>query len=124
MTLFRSLLTAFGVVLTCGPPGSSLGLAAGYFGGQVDLGISFIISVRLSMPVVLVALAVVAIVGGSLTIVIVVLGLLLWDRFAVVMRGAVMQVRSQDYVVSARAAGCSTAHIVLFEVLPQVPGPL
>src|SRR3546814_12150708 len=40
------------------------------------------------------------------------------------MRGAVMQVRSQDYVVSARAAGCSTAHIVLFEVLPNVTGPL
>src|SRR3546814_12185205 len=76
------------------------------------------------MPVVLVALAVVAIVGGSLTIVIVVLGLLLWDRFAVVMRGAVMHVRSQDYVVSARAAGCSTAHIVLFAMLPIVPGQL
>src|SRR3546814_18420252 len=104
--------TLFRPVLIGGTLGSERVIAAGYFGGKVDLVISFIISVRLSMPVVLVALAVVAIVGGSLTIVIVVLGLLLWDRFAVVMRGAVMQVRSQDYVVSARAAGCSTAHIV------------
>src|SRR3546814_15559468 len=64
-----ALITAFGVVLIAGTLGSALGIAAGYFGGKVDLVISFIISVRLSMPVVLVALAVVAIVGGSLTIV-------------------------------------------------------
>src|SRR3546814_16158039 len=95
-----ALITAFGVVLIAGTLGSALGIAAGYFGGKVDLVISFIISVRLSMPVVLVALSVVAIVGGSLPLVLVVLGLLLCDSFAVVMRGAVMPVRSQAYVVS------------------------
>jgi peptide/nickel transport system permease protein len=119
-----ALIIAFGVVLIAGTLGTALGIAAGYFGGKVDMVISFLISVRLSMPVVLVALAVVAIIGGSLTIVIVVLGCLLWDRFAVVMRGAVMQVRSQDYVVSARAAGCSTWHVITSEVLPNVTGPL
>jgi peptide/nickel transport system permease protein len=119
-----ALIIAFGVVVIAGTLGSALGVAAGYFGGKVDMVISFLISVRLSMPVVLVALAVVAIIGGSLTIVIMVLGCLLWDRFAVVMRGAVMQVRSQDYVVSARAAGCSTWHVVVSEVLPNVTGPL
>src|SRR3546814_10583441 len=69
-----ALITAVGVVLIAGTLGSALGIAAGYFGDKVDLVISFIISVRLSMPVVLVALAVVAIVGGSLTIVIVEIG--------------------------------------------------
>src|SRR5690606_12231857 len=55
-----ALITAFGVVLIAGTLGSALGIAAGYFGGKVDMVISFLISVRLSMPVVLVALAVVA----------------------------------------------------------------
>lgn len=119
-----ALLTAFGVVLIAGTIGSALGIAAGYFGGKVDIIISFLISVRLSMPVVLVALAVVAMVGGSLTVVIWVLGLLLWDRFAVVMRSATMQVRSLEYVVGARAAGCSTARIVFSEILPNVTGSL
>ncbi len=67
---------------------------------------------RLSLPVILVALAVVALVGSSLWLVILVLGLLKWDRFAVVMRSATQQVRSLDYVTAARAIGCSTPRIV------------
>ena len=88
--------------------GTSLGVAAGYFGGRVDMVVNFIITTRLSMPVVLVALAVVSIVGNSLVIVIWVLGLLIWDRFAVVMRSTTQQVRNLDYVAAAQAVGCST----------------
>jgi peptide/nickel transport system permease protein len=76
--------------------------------------------VRLAMPLILVALAVVAMVGGSLWIVILVLGLLKWDRFAVVMRAATQQVRSLDYVAAAEATGASTARIIAGEVLPNV----
>ena len=72
------------------------------------------------MPVILVALAVVALLGGSLLVVILVLGLLKWDRFAVVMRSATQQMRSLDYVAAAEAAGASTARIVLREVLPNI----
>jgi peptide/nickel transport system permease protein len=71
--------------------------------------------VRLSMPVVLIALAVVSLIGGSLVVVITVLGLLLWDRYAVVLRSATMQVRSLDFVVAAQAVGASTPRIVLTE---------
>jgi peptide/nickel transport system permease protein len=81
--------------------------------------ITFLITTRLSMPVVLVALAVVALVGGSLAVVISVLGLLLWDRFAVVMRSATMQVRALDYVAAAQAIGCSTTRIVITEIMPN-----
>jgi peptide/nickel transport system permease protein len=56
--------------------------------------------------------------------VILVLGLLKWDRFAVVMRSATMQVRGLDYVLAARATGCSTARIVLGELLPNVADAL
>jgi peptide/nickel transport system permease protein len=72
------------------------------------------------MPVVLVALAVVSLVGSSLSMVIWVLGLLIWDRFAVVMRSATMQVRGLDFVASARALGCSTPRILLTEIMPNI----
>jgi len=82
--------------------------------------VSFLITTRLSLPVVMVALAVVAVLGGSLQVVVLVLGLLLWDRFAVVMRSATMQVRGREYVTAARAIGCSVPRILWSEVLPNV----
>jgi peptide/nickel transport system permease protein len=115
-----SLLIGIAVMIISGLIGSALGLAAGYFGGRVDMAVTFIITVRLAMPLILVALAVVAMVGGSLWIVILVLGLLKWDRFAVVMRAATQQVRSLDYVTAAEATGASTPRIIAGEVLPNV----
>jgi peptide/nickel transport system permease protein len=115
-----SLLIGVSVVLISGIIGTTLGLMAGYFGGKTDLLVTFLVTTRLSMPVILVALAVVAMIGGSLRIVILVLGLLKWDRFAVVMRSATQQVRSLDYVAAAEAAGASTTRIILREVLPNI----
>lgn len=115
-----SLLIGIGAALISGIIGTIMGVMAGYFGGRVDMIVTFMITVRLSMPVVLVALAVVAIVGGSLQVVITVLGLLLWDRFAVVMRSSTLQIRSMDYVAAARAVGCSTSRILVTEVMPNV----
>ncbi len=115
-----SLLIGIGAALISGLIGTLLGVAAGYFGGRVDMVVTFLITVRLSMPVVLVALAVVAIVGGSLQVVIMVLGLLLWDRFAVVMRSSTLQIRSMDYVAAAQAVGCSTTRVLMTEIMPNV----
>ena len=115
-----ALLIGASVMVISGTIGTGLGLAAGYFGGKVDLAVTFVVTTRLAMPVVLAALAVVAMVGSSLTIVILVLGLLKWDRFAVVMRSATQQVRSQEYVAAAQAAGASTAWIIFREILPNV----
>jgi peptide/nickel transport system permease protein len=115
-----SLLIGASVALISGLIGTTIGMLAGYFGGRTDMAVSFLVTTRLSMPVILVALATVALVGGSLWVVILVLGLLKWDRFAVVMRSATQQVRSLEYVAAAQAAGASTARIVLSEVLPNV----
>ena len=115
-----SLLIGIGAALISGIIGTIMGVMAGYFGGRVDMVVTFLITVRLSMPVVLVALAVVAIVGGSLQVVITVLGLLLWDRFAVVMRSSTLQIRSMDYVAAAQAVGCSTTRVLVAEVMPNV----
>ena len=115
-----SLLIGIGAALISGLIGTIMGVMAGYFGGRVDMVVTFLITVRLSMPVVLVALAVVAIVGGSLQVVITVLGLLLWDRFAVVMRSSTLQIRSMDYVAAAQAVGCSVTRVLMTEVMPNV----
>lgn len=115
-----SLLIGVAVALISGLIGTTMGMLAGYFGGKADMVVSFMVTTRLSMPVILVALATVALIGGSLWVVIMVLGLLKWDRFAVVMRSATQQVRSLDYVAAAQAAGASTPRVLLGEVLPNV----
>lgn len=119
-----SLMIGFTAMLISGLIGTTLGVAAGYFGGRVDMLVNFIITTRLSMPVVLVALAVVSMVGNSLWIVIWVLGLLIWDRFAVVMRSTTLQARDLDYVAAAQAMGCSTLRIILAEILPNIANHL
>lgn len=115
-----SLLIGFSVAVISGLIGCTMGMLAGYFGGKTDMLVTFLVTTRLSMPVILVALATVAMVGGSLWIVILVLGLLKWDRFAVVMRSATQQVRSLDYVAAAQSAGASTRRILFGEILPNV----
>jgi peptide/nickel transport system permease protein len=119
-----SLFIGVAAVLMSGIIGTFLGVMAGYFGGRVDMVISFIITTRLTLPVILVALATVAMLNATLIVITLVLGLLLWDRFAVVMRSVTMQIRTQEYIVAARAIGCSTPRIILTEILPNVAAPL
>ena len=115
-----SLLIGFLTILISGTIGTALGVVAGYFGGRVDMVGNFIINTRLAMPVFLVAMAAVVAFGASLHVVIMVLGLFLWDRFAVVMRSITMQARDLDYVKAARAIGCSTPYIIIREIFPNV----
>lgn len=115
-----SLLIGVSIMVTSGVIGISLGLIAGYFGGRIDLVINFVVTTRLAMPVILIALTVAALAGNSVRNVILVLSLLLWDRFAVVTRSATLQVRNLDYVAAAQAVGCSTWHIIASEILPNV----
>ena len=115
-----SMLIGILTVVTSGSIGISLGVFGGFFGGRVDDAVMFVITCRLSIPLILVALTVVALLGSSLMLVILTLGLLLWDRFAVVARTATMQVRNLDYIAAARASGASVVHILLREVLPNI----
>ena len=116
-----SLLIGIGAALISGLIGTIMGVLAGYFGGRVDMVVTFMITVRLSMPVVLVALAVVAIVGGSLQVVITVLGAItVVGPFPVVMRSSTLQIRSMDYVAAAQAVGCSVSRVLMTEVMPNV----
>ena len=115
-----SLLIGTLTVVTSGLIGTTLGVVGGYFGGRTDDAVMFAITCRLAIPLILVALTVVALIGSSLTVVVLTLGLLLWERFAVVARTTTMQIRNLDYVAAARAAGASTAHILIREILPNI----
>ena len=119
-----SLLIGLLTVVTSGIIGTVLGVLGGYFGGRIDDAVLFTITCRLSIPVVLVALAVVGLLGSSLTLVVLTLGLLLWDRFAVVARSTTMQVRTLDYIHAAWCAGCSTPYLLFREVLPNIASHL
>ncbi len=115
-----SMLIGIATVITSGLIGTTLGVLGGFFGGRVDDVVMFAITTRLSIPLILVALAVVGLIGSSLTVVVLTLGLLLWDRFAVVARSTTMQVRTLDYIAAAWCAGASRAHVLLREVLPNI----
>jgi len=115
-----SLLIGFCSMMIAAVIGISLGVVGGYFGGRTDMVVTYIITVRLSMPAVLVAIAVVALIGGSMQIVILVLGCLIWDRFAVILRATTQQVRVMDYVQAAQAAGCSILWIIIREIMPNL----
>jgi len=95
---FIGLATA----LISGLIGTTMGVLAGYYGGRVDAVVSYIVTTRLALPVVLVALAMASLVGGSLQVVIVLLGLLLWDRFAIVTRSATQQLRDAEFIAAPR----------------------
>ncbi|QEI04760.1 ABC transporter permease [Pigmentiphaga aceris] len=115
-----SLIIGMAVTLISGVIGTTMGVLAGYFGGRVDAVVSYILTVRLAMPVVLVALAMASLVGGSLNVVILLLGLLLWDRFAIVTRSATQQLRDAEFIAAAKSLGASTPYIVIRELLPNL----
>ncbi len=119
-----SLFVGVAATAIAGIIGSTLGLLGGYFGGRIDAVIMYVIATRLSLPGILTALALLAVVKGSLVSVVAVLGFLLWDRFALVVRSATQQVRAQDYVSAAIAVGSTQARILKREVLPNVMSPL
>lgn len=119
-----SLLIGVAAAAISGLIGTTLGVLAGYFGGRVDALISYVITTRLAMPVVLVALAMSSLIGGSLKTVILLLGLLLWDRFAVVSRSVTQQLRDAEFIAAAKAVGASTPYILLRELLPNIASAL
>jgi len=115
-----SLLVGVSVACVSTAIGAAIGVAAGYWGGRIDMLASFLIQARLAMPVILVALAAVTALGGSLWTMVAILGLLLWDRAAVMTRGASQQLRSRDFVLAARAVGCGDLRIILRGILPNL----
>lgn len=115
-----SLIVGVSAMLISAVIGTALGFVGGYFGGRVDDVVMYVITARLSMPGLLVALAVISLAGGSLLTIILVIGLLFWDQFAVVVRTATRQIRDAEFVSAARVAGASGFWIIWNEIRPNV----
>lgn len=119
-----SLFVGVASVLVGGLIGLVLGLAAGYFGGWVEGLVMRLVDVQLSVPGVLLAIAVLAAIGKGLLNVVLVLGFVSWVQYARIVRGSTLAARAQDYVLGARALGAGDARILVCHVLPNILGPL
>ncbi len=116
ITLLVSLLA----VLVSAIFGIGAGLAAGFYGGRTDGVILRLIDMQLAFPVILLVIAVVAVVGPSLTNLIIIMGLSGWPRFARIVRGAVLSVRGLEYVEAARAIGANQLRVMMHHILPNI----
>ncbi|MGH2383444.1 MAG: ABC transporter permease [Candidatus Limnocylindria bacterium] len=114
-----SLLVGAAGVVIGSIVGTILGLIAGYFGGLVDEGITALADVQLAFPFILLAIAVVAVLGPSLPNLIIVVGLSGWVTYARVCRGAALRLRSEEYVMAVRAIGGSDLRIIWKHILPN-----
>ncbi|GAA1590710.1 ABC transporter permease [Kribbella hippodromi] len=104
--------------------GVVLGLAAGFLGGITDTILARLIDVVLSVPFLLVAIALVSITGPSLTVTVLVIGFFSWASVARIVRGQVLSLREREFVEAARSLGASNSRIMFVDVLPNVIAPV
>jgi ABC-type dipeptide/oligopeptide/nickel transport system permease subunit len=115
-----TLLVSIFAVIVSGIFGIGAGLAAGFYGGRIDSVVLRLIDMQLAFPVILLVIAVVAVIGPSLTNLIIIMGLSGWPRFARIVRGAVLSVRGLEYVEAARAIGATQIRIMIHHILPNI----
>jgi peptide/nickel transport system permease protein len=115
-----SLLVGVAAVLVSSTIGVLLGLAAGYFGPRVDWTIMTMVNVMLTFPFVLLALAVIAVLGPSLPNMIIVLGVADWPLYARVIRVETLALRERDFVTAGRSLGMSHRRLIFRQILPNL----
>jgi peptide/nickel transport system permease protein len=113
-----SLLVGLVVVAVSATIGTAIGSIAGYFGGWVDEAISRVIDILMAFPGLLLAIALVAVLGPSLTNVVIALAVIGWVGYARVVRGQVLRVRELDYVQAAKALGADNVRMLARHVVP------
>jgi peptide/nickel transport system permease protein len=113
-----SLMVGLAVVSVSSTVGMLFGSIAGYFGGRVDDLISRVIDVLMAFPGILLAIALVAVLGPSLTNVVLALSVIGWVGYARLVRGQALRARELEFVQAARACGASSPRIVLRHILP------
>ncbi|KZM49084.1 ABC transporter permease [Labrenzia sp. OB1] len=118
-----TLLVATTAVVLGGIVGTILGILAGYKGGLVDRILMRLVDIQLAVPLMLLALLVVAALGPSLRNVVLVLALTSWIRYARIIRAQVLSLREREFVQSAHAIGASTLRIMFLHILPNVLTP-
>ncbi|MBI2857160.1 MAG: ABC transporter permease [Chloroflexi bacterium] len=119
-----SLLVAAVGVLLAGAVGTAVALVAGYLGGRVDAVIMRIVDIMLAFPVIILALILAVVLGPSLANLIYIICIILWVRYARVLRGDVLQYKQREFVTYARVAGTSTLKIMTHHLLPNIANTL
>jgi peptide/nickel transport system permease protein len=115
-----SLIVGFSAVVVAGVLGLALGLVAGYYGGRLDDALMRLGDVQLAFPALVLAVAVLAVVGSGLGTIVVVLGVTGWVTYARIARGEALSLRHREFVEGARALGAGDAAILWRHVLPNV----
>jgi peptide/nickel transport system permease protein len=115
-----ALLVGFGAALLGATIGAVLGVGSAYFGGLVDLYLQRLMDIFLSFPLIILALALVAILGNSIPNVIMAITIPMIPRAALVIRSSALTIREMPYVDAARAAGFGHVRIILRHMLPNV----
>jgi peptide/nickel transport system permease protein len=115
-----SMAVSLVAILVGGALGTTLGLMSGYFGGRVDGTLMRLVDISLSLPTILLALVLVAAVGPSFWTVIIVLVVLLWARYARLVRGETLSIKERDFIARARVAGASHTRIMAKYIFPNV----
>lgn len=113
-----SLLVSIVTLAVGGSIGITMGLVAGYYGGFIDEFLMRLVDIKLAIPLILIALVLVITLGQSLWIIVTVLCLFIWPRFARQVRGEVLQLKHMDYVSLAKVSGASTARILFIHIFP------
>jgi len=114
-----SLAVGVLTVFLAGAIGATVGLTAGYYGGRVDALLMRVTDATLSFPVILLALILATTVGPSLGNVVVAVAVILWARYARVIRGEVLSLMERDFIAQARIAGCSAWRIITRHLFPN-----
>jgi peptide/nickel transport system permease protein len=104
--------------------GTVVGLAAGYFGGWVDMLLMRITDIFLGFPAIVLALAIVAVMGPGVFNVAFAIFVVAWTEYARVVRASTLVLRQQNYVQAAKALGASNSRILFREILPNALGPI
>jgi peptide/nickel transport system permease protein len=113
-----SLVVAAVTLGVGGTIGVVLGLVAGWYGRWVDEIAMRLVDIKLSIPLILIALVLVLTLGQSFTIIVAVLAIWIWPRFARQVRGEVLQLKNMDYVALARVSEASTLRIFCIHIFP------
>jgi peptide/nickel transport system permease protein len=119
-----SMAVSFSAVGLAALVGGTVGLAAGYFGGRVDLLLMRCVDVLMAFPTLLLSLAVVATLGGSVGNLILAITLAYIPIFSRVVRGSVLSVKQNEFVEASRALGARDGRIMLTAILPNVLAPV
>ncbi|HEU4369489.1 MAG TPA: ABC transporter permease [Methylomirabilota bacterium] len=115
-----SLLIALIATVLGATAGSLLGLVTGYYRGRVDRVVTKLIDIQLAFPFVLLAIAVIAVAGPSIPVLIVVLAIGAWVGHARIVRGLVLSLREREFVQAAMALGAGTPRILFRHLLPEI----